>query len=124
MSRRIREEYSVTELKPCDCESDNDTSEMRISHAWMGHYKYDVTVIYCLKCGELEAVKHEPFRYDHSEFTQMMYEKWNKRNDLGKLLIKTKETLTAYSNNDMMGMGADEAIAAIDEYLGEKVWLT
>lgn len=35
------------------------------------------------------------------------------------LLVEIKEVLTAYSNNDMMGMGADEAIAAIEIYLKE-----
>jgi len=41
-----------------------------------------------------------------------------KRNELEQLLIKTKETLVAYSNNDVMGMGADEVIKDIEDYIG------
>lgn len=36
--------------------------------------------------------------------------------DAEPLLIKARTTLTAFSNNDLMGMGADEAIADINSY--------
>jgi len=56
--------------------------------------KRDYEVIYKLQqAGEKEIIKAE------------------------QLLIKIKETLTAYSNNDVMGMGADEAIKDIKNYL-------
>ena len=61
---------------------------------------------------EIEALKEYKKKY-----ISLSAQYCRDMDELKELLVKIKETLTAYSNNDMMGMGADEAITAINKYL-------
>lgn len=40
--------------------------------------------------------------------------------EMERLLIRAKEVLTIYANNDLMGCGGDEMIESINKYLGMK----
>jgi len=63
------------------------------------------------------AIIHDDVPEDErEEVAKFIAEAPEKIANLEQLLIKVKETLTAYSNNDVHGMGADECIEEIEEY--------
>jgi len=72
-----------TELKPCPCQPDNDTSELTfraIPLTTCG--RYDLYIVECIRCGDFEPVKvpsYLPRHGENNEFSDYMAKAWNTR---------------------------------------------